>query len=99
MFDKGGRQTANLQNLPSDLTEEAPNWISLNYLDAEIGEGVAEAEYEIHFEKGPVLTGTLDKDGKARHENVDNKPVKKVIYKPRKPRQEKPHDPLQMLIS
>lgn len=98
VFDKGGRQTANLQNLPGELSEEARNWISLNYLDAEIGEGIPDVEYEIHFDKGPVLTGTLDANGKARHENVDNKPVKKVIYKPRKPKEEKPHDPLQTLL-
>lgn len=98
VFDKGGRQTANLQNLPSELGEEEPHWISLNYLDAEVGEGIPDVEYEIHFDKGPVLTGTLDANGKARHENVDNKPVKKVVYKPRKPKDEKPHDPLQKLL-
>jgi type VI secretion system secreted protein VgrG len=98
VFDKGGRQTANLQNLPSELGKEEPHWISLNYLDAEVGEGIPDVEYEIHFDKGPVLTGTLDANGKARHENVDNKPVKKVVYKPRKPKDEKPHDPLQKLL-
>jgi len=98
VFDKGGRQTANLQNLPSELGKEEPHWISLNYLDAEIGEGIPDVEYEIHFDKGPVLTGTLDSNGKARHENVDNKAVKKVVYKPRKPKEEKPHDPLQALL-
>ncbi|RZA30504.1 MAG: type VI secretion system tip protein VgrG, partial [Lysobacteraceae bacterium] len=40
VFDKGGRQTANLQNLPGELSEEAHNWISLHYLDAEAGEGI-----------------------------------------------------------
>jgi type VI secretion system secreted protein VgrG len=98
VFDKGGRKTANLQNLPTELGKEEPNWISLNYLDAEIGEGIPDVEYEIHFDKGPVLTGRLDANGKARHENVDNKPVKKVVYKPRKPKDEKPHDPLQTLL-
>ncbi|MFC0252266.1 type VI secretion system Vgr family protein [Massilia consociata] len=98
LFDKGGRQTANLQDLPSDLTEKASDWISLNYMDAIVGEGIPDVEYEIHFDKGPVLTGTLDQNGKARHENVDNKPVKKVIYKPRQPKEEKPHDPLQALL-
>lgn len=98
IFDKGGRQTANLQNLPSELGKEEPNWISLNYLDAEIGEGIPDVDYEIHFDKGLVLTGTLDANGKARHENVDNKPVKKVVYKPRKPKDEKPHAPLQTLL-
>jgi len=44
------------------------------------------------------LTGTLNENGKARHENVENKPVKKVVYKPRKPKDEKPHDPLQALL-
>jgi type VI secretion system secreted protein VgrG len=98
VFDKGGRQTANLTSLPNESTEKAPDWISLNYLDALVGEGIPDVEYEIHFDKGPVLTGTLDESGKARHENVENRPVKKVVYKPRKPKDEKPHDPLRALL-
>ncbi|CAH0246902.1 Actin cross-linking toxin VgrG1 [Massilia sp. Bi118] len=85
LFEGGSNKAANLMNLPGDLSEEAKHWIALHYLDPETNEGIAEAEYEIHFAGGPVLTGTLDKNGKARHENVLNKPVKKVLYKARQP--------------
>jgi type VI secretion system secreted protein VgrG len=86
VFDGGANKPANIPNLPGELAEEAKHWIALQYLDPETNEGIGEAEYEIHFGGGgPVLAGTLDKDGKARHENVLNKPVKKIVYKPRKP--------------
>jgi type VI secretion system secreted protein VgrG len=98
VFDGGASKAANLSNLPGELGKEASHWIALYYVDAESAEGIANADYEIHFDKGPVLTGTLDKDGKALRENVLNKRVKKVIYHPRKPRKEEPHDPLQKLI-
>ncbi|WP_273162190.1 DUF2345 domain-containing protein, partial [Massilia timonae] len=97
LFDKGGRNTANLRNLPGELSPEMQHWIALHYLDPEIAEGIPDVDYEIHFQDGPVVTGTLDKDGKALHENVENKAVKKVIYKPRKPDDEDPHDPLEAL--
>jgi type VI secretion system secreted protein VgrG len=61
----------------------APNWIALNYMDPTTGRGIAEAEYEIHFDGAPGISGKLDAAGKALHKNVMNKPVKKVIYKPR----------------
>jgi type VI secretion system secreted protein VgrG len=85
VFDGGATQAANIPNLPGDLAAEAQHWIALQYLDPETNRGIAGAEYEIHFTGGPTLTGTLDQDGKARHENVLNKPVKKILYKPRKP--------------
>jgi type VI secretion system secreted protein VgrG len=98
LFDKGARKSANLLNLPGELSEEARQWIALNYLDMELMEGIPDVNYEIHFKGGPVLSGALDKDGKALHENVLNKPVTKVVYKPRKPKNENPHDPLKTLI-
>jgi type VI secretion system secreted protein VgrG len=85
VFDGGASHTANIPNLPGELAQEAQHWIALHYLDPETNEGIAGADYEIHFAGGPMLTGTLDQDGKARHENVLNKPVKKIVYKPRKP--------------
>jgi type VI secretion system secreted protein VgrG len=97
-FQGGASKAANLSNLPGELSEEAKHWIALNYIDPEFAEGIADVDYEIHFEGAPMLTGTLDKDGKARHENVASKPVKKVIYKPRKPIEEKPYDPLEQIL-
>jgi type VI secretion system secreted protein VgrG len=96
VFDGGARQAANLRPLPGDLATDT-NWIALHYLEPETAEGIAAVDYEIHFEGGPVVSGTLDEQGKARHENVEKKPVKKVVYKPRTPDKEKPVSPLEEL--
>jgi type VI secretion system secreted protein VgrG len=98
LFDSGSGKSANILNLPGELSEEAKHWIALNYIDPETGEGLSEVEYEIHFEKGRVLTGVLDGKGKALHEGVENKAVKRVVYKPRAPKKEEPFDPLEKLI-
>ncbi|KQQ86851.1 type VI secretion system Vgr family protein [Massilia sp. Leaf139] len=98
LFDSGANKTANLSNLPGELSEGAKHWIALHYLDPELAEGIPEVDYQIHFEKGTVLSGTLDKEGKALHQNVLNAPVKKVVYAPRTPTKEQPHDPLEKLI-
>lgn len=98
LFDGGGNKAANLLNLPGELSEEAKHWIALHYMDPELAEGIPDVEYKIHFEGGPVLSGTLDKDGQALHENVLNKAVKKVVYSPRKPKKEDPHNPLEKLL-
>ena len=97
-FDSGANKAANSLNLPGELSEEAKHWIALHYLDPELAEGIPEVDYQIHFEKGPMLTGTLDQQGQARHENVLNKPVTKVVYKPRTPTKEKPHNPLEKVL-
>jgi type VI secretion system secreted protein VgrG len=89
--------TAKLTNLPGDLTQERRHWIALNYLEPETATGIAGADYEIHFKEGSIVAGTLDSNGKARHDNIDNKPVRKIIYKPRFPEEEQPHDPLASL--
>ena len=65
-------------------------------LDA--GEAIAAAEYRIHFEGGAILAGTLDSQGKARHDNIDRRQVKKVEYKPRQPDSDKPASPLDRLL-
>ena len=99
VFDGGANKATNLLNLPGESSEEAKHWIGLHYLDPELAEGIPEVDYKIHFEGGAVLSGTLDKDGKALHENVLNKAVKKVVYSPRQPTKEEPHDPLEKLTS
>lgn len=98
LFDGGANKAANQLNLPGELSEEGKHWIALHYLDPELAEGVPDVDYEIHFDKGPVVTGTLDSAGKALHQNVLDKPVKRVIYKPRKPVKEKPYDPLEKIL-
>ena len=99
VLDKGASRSANLMNLPGELTEEAKHWIALEYINPELAEGIPDVDYEIHFDDGPMLTGTLDQAGKARHEGVENRPVKRVRYKPRQPEKEKPFDPLENLLS
>ncbi|WP_260117423.1 DUF2345 domain-containing protein [Pseudoduganella albidiflava] len=98
IFDEAGRQVANLAMLPGELQTEQ-NWIALHYLESDGTVGISGAEYEIHFEAGPVLTGKLDEHGKAHHDNVERKRVKKVIYKPRAPDPEKPTAPLEDLMN
>jgi type VI secretion system secreted protein VgrG len=98
LLDKAGRQGANLASLPSG-TATLSHWIALHYLDPETGEGIGGADYEIHLEKGGVLTGTLDDSGKARHDNILNKPVKKIIYKPRSAIKEEPATALEKIAT
>jgi len=96
-FLGAGSEAANLMTLPDESAKAPIHWIALHYLEPETGEGIDAAKYEIHFEGGPVVTGTLDKNGKAHHENVMNKKVKKVLYKPRPPKKEKNAAPLEAL--
>ena len=95
----GGSGSANLPSLPDAKATEPAQWIALDYQDGETGEGIGGAGYEIHFDGAPMLSGTLDASGKARHENVNNKPVKKIVYKPRPPQDDEPYEPLQKLLS
>jgi type VI secretion system secreted protein VgrG len=97
LFDKGGRRGANLEMLPGERQTE-DHWIALSYLDPETAEGIAGTDYEIHLEKGGVLTGTLDSRGKAHHDNVLNKPVQKIIYKPRSALKEEPAAALEKIM-
>ncbi|MFS2015322.1 type VI secretion system Vgr family protein [Massilia sp. CT11-108] len=96
-WDGPGRMSFDLPHFSGEGKPPA-QWIGLDYRDADTGEGVDGAEYEIHFDKGPVLNGTLDANGKTRRENVANKPVKKVIYKPRTAGTDKPAAPLSDLL-
>lgn len=99
-FLGGESNAAQLVPLPSGQTkpEEVAHWIGLNYLDPETDEPIADAEYEIHFKGGPKLTGKLDQAGKAHHDGVPDKPVEKVIYKPRPPDADKPPPILEELL-
>lgn len=94
-----GSGSANLPGLPDGAAGEPAHWIALDYRDETTGEGVAGAEYEIHFEGAPMVTGTLTSNGTAHRENVHNKPVKKVVYKQQPPDDDKPYEPVQKLLS
>jgi type VI secretion system secreted protein VgrG len=78
----GGASSASLMALP-DGTDVVKDWIELDYRDPDMNQGVAGAPYEIHLEDGSTLTGVLDAQGRARHDNVLRKKVLKVVYPPR----------------
>jgi type VI secretion system secreted protein VgrG len=82
-----GRMSVDLPHFSGE-GKPAAQWIALDYRDADTSESIEQAEYEIHFLEGSVLNGTLDAQGTARRENVEDKPVEKIIYKPRKPMEE-----------
>jgi type VI secretion system secreted protein VgrG len=96
-FLGGGAGAARLSTLPTDLTE-ITHWIGLHYLDEHSGEPIDGAEYEIHLKGGAMLSGKLNAKGEAQHDNVEQRDVKKVVYKPRTPEQEKPHPELQEIL-
>ncbi|WOD27683.1 type VI secretion system Vgr family protein [Alloalcanivorax xenomutans] len=80
-----------LPSAKSDLpTQEAVDWIALDYRDPDTGVGIAQADYDILFQDGPTVSGQLDANGEGRHERVDNKPVENVVYKPRTPETDQP---------
>jgi type VI secretion system secreted protein VgrG len=54
--------------------------------------------YKIKFAGGAIVSGKLDKDGSARHENVPEKPIS-VQYDEREPLSEKPWDPLAAMVA
>jgi type VI secretion system secreted protein VgrG len=93
-FPGGASAGAMLPPLP-DGTSAENNWIALHYMEPETGSGISGADYEIHFKDGAKLTGKLDDQGKALHENIERKQVTKVVYKPRKPERDKPAAPLE----
>ncbi|WP_338720378.1 DUF2345 domain-containing protein [Herbaspirillum sp. DW155] len=93
-FPGGASAAAMLPPLPDGMSAEN-NWIALHYMEPETGSGISGADYEIHFKDGAKLTGKLDDQGKALHENIERKQVTKVVYKPRKPESDKPAAPLE----
>ncbi|HRK87369.1 MAG TPA: hypothetical protein PK461_16820, partial [Alcaligenes faecalis] len=74
------------------------HWIGLHYLDAETGDNMDKAEYEIHFEDGQTISGALDEHGRAYHELDKRKPVRRIIYKARPAQAEHKLDPLEKLL-
>ena len=93
-----GRGEASLEALPTGKTE-IKNWIALDYRDPETGEAISGAGYEIHFKNGSVQTGSLNAQGSARHDNIERDQVRKVVYKPRAPEDDKPYSPLSDLLA
>ena len=95
VFDKGESKAAEFPQLP-DSTTQISNFIAVNYRDAS-GHPMADVGYKIKFEDGVVISGKLDKEGNARHENVPPKPVS-VEYEERQPLKDKPWQTLAEMI-
>jgi type VI secretion system secreted protein VgrG len=57
------------------------NWIEAHHTDAE-GQPMAGQKYKAYFEDGSVISGALDAQGHARHDNVPGKAMR-IEYEPR----------------
>ena len=66
----GGSGQVAMPLLPSGKMEVS-HWIGLHYLDAE-SLPMAEVKYRLRFAGGAVLTGSLDAEGRGRHQGVPN---------------------------
>jgi type VI secretion system secreted protein VgrG len=96
VFEGGGSASAQLQALPNGQSK-LNNFIALNYRDPS-GEPMAGVGYKILFAGGATLSGKLDDQGNARHDNVPEKPIS-AEYEERKPDTEKPWNPLQEMLA
>jgi type VI secretion system secreted protein VgrG len=95
-LDQGANKAAELPHLP-DGDSEIRNFIALNYRDPD-GDPMAGVGYKIKFEGGVVISGKLDNNGNARHENVPEKPIC-VEYEEREPLPDKPWEPLSVIVA
>lgn len=92
----GGSGATEFPALPTGL-QQAKNWIEINHRDPD-NLPMAGQKYKIFFEGGVVVSGVLDAQGHARHENVPAKTLR-VEYEARQPEQDKPPQPLNALLS
>ena len=79
-WGSGGGGAAELMPLP-DGAVAMRNWIEAHHVDAE-GQPMAGQKYKVYFEDGSVISGALDSQGHARHDNVPEKAMR-VEYEPR----------------
>jgi type VI secretion system secreted protein VgrG len=96
LFDGGGSKAGELPHLP-DGASDIKNFIALHYRGVD-GEPMAGVGYKIKFEGGTVISGKLDQEGQARHENVPDKPIR-AEYEEREPKKDKPWDPLAAMVA
>lgn len=87
---------AELGALP-DSAVKLDNWIEIDHRDADELPFVGQA-YKIFFAGGQIVSGKLDADGHARHDNVPEK-AERVEYEFPEPLDDRPWDPLEKLIS
>jgi type VI secretion system secreted protein VgrG len=58
---------------------------------------MAAQRYKIFFEGGTVISGQLDAQGRARHDNVPQV-AQYVEYEPREPQAERPWEALSQMV-
>ncbi|WP_265942650.1 type VI secretion system Vgr family protein [Dechloromonas sp. A34] len=92
-----GSSPAEMEALPDGTVDKAPNWIEVMHTDVD-GEAFSGQGYKIHFEGGQIVSGKLDGNGFARHENVPAA-AKYVEYEPREPGKDAPWETLEQLIN
>ncbi len=95
LFDAGARAQTQLDPLPEG-TSKLVNFIALNYRDFD-GDPMAGVGYKILFADGATISGKLDDQGNAHHDNVPQKPIR-AEYEAREPLPEKPWNPLQEMV-
>ena len=95
-FEGPGRGAAELPVIPSG-TVNVPTWIAIKHLDAE-GLPFEGQAYKLYFEGNQVISGRLDAQGFARHNDVPDKALR-VEYESRDPLDEAPWTPLQNMIA
>jgi type VI secretion system secreted protein VgrG len=92
----GASGSAELPALPQG-TQKVPTWIEINHRDGD-GLPMAGQNYKVYFEGNQVISGKLDANGRARHDNVPEKAAR-VEYEPRTPSEDKPWDALNKLVA
>ena len=91
-----GGAAAELPALPTGL-QQFKNWISVSHRDPD-NLPMAGQKYKIYFECGAVVSGALDANGYARHDNVPDNATR-VEYEPRLPEKDAQWKPLADLLS
>ena len=82
--------------MPTGL-QQFKNWISVSHRDPD-NLPMAGQKYKIYFECGAVVSGALDANGYARHDNVPDNATR-VEYEPRLPEKDAQWKPLADLLS
>ncbi|MFZ7096139.1 type VI secretion system Vgr family protein [Luteimonas dalianensis] len=95
-FRGGALDAPRIAALP-DSAVELENWIEIDHRDPE-NEPFAGQAYKIFFAGGQIVSGKLDENGHARHENVPDR-AERVEYEPRTPEKDDPPEPLEKLIA
>jgi type VI secretion system secreted protein VgrG len=83
--------------LPEGAIDKLPNWIEIQHRDAD-NQPFAGQGYKIFFAGGSVISGRLDDQGHAHHENVPAQ-ADHVEYEQGGPLPDPAWDPLQQIVA